>query len=102
MIIEDLIENLRRVVKEEDSDPARVRLEQLRKIVSDRRENNDSLRNYIADMKIDDIEDDQEFMEAEHDAVFDYCHDKRFLMSRDDMKVIRARGLLNEFYEWSE
>lgn len=101
MIIEDLIENLRRVTQEDNDDPARIRLGQLRKILADRREKNDSLRNYIADMKIDDIEDDQEFMEAEFEAVLDYCRDKHFLMTRDDMKVIRARGLMQAFEEWS-
>ena len=52
-------------------------------------------------MKIDEIEDDMEFMEAEHDAVFDYCCNKKFMMTRDDMRVIRARGWLEAFEEWS-
>ena len=90
MIIEDLIENLRRVTQEDNDDPARIRLGQLRKILADRREKNDSLRNYIADTKIDDIEDDQEFMEAEFEAVLDYCRDKHFLMTRDEMKGLSA------------
>ena len=61
-----------------------------------------TLKEFIEENKIDQIEDDQEFMEAEYCAVRDYCEGKSFSISEEDIKTIESRGLRWAYDEWME
>ena len=52
--------------------------------------------------KIDQIEDDEVFCEAERDAVLDYCHDHKFELTDAEMSEIESRGLYDSFLYWKE
>ena len=52
--------------------------------------------------EIDQIEDDQEFCEAEHDAVLDYCQKHEFNLSDEEMAIIKSRGLYDSFIYWKD
>ena len=43
------------------------------------------------------IENDEEYMEAEHDAVQQYCEDHNYKMTDDEMETIRAFGYEESF-----
>ena len=58
------------------------------------------LAEYLKKMKIDDIEDDQEFMDAEYHAVRAYCDIYGYSVTDADMETIRARGLEETFENW--
>ena len=53
-------------------------------------------------VEVDKIEDDEEWIEAEHDTVQQYCEDKNYKMTEDEMKTIRSRGLEESFEDWVE
>ena len=61
-----------------------------------------SLRKYFEENKIDQIEDDQEFAEAEYDAVQTYCKNCAYIITDDDFDVIESRGLEESFINWKE
>ena len=61
-----------------------------------------TLKKYLEENKVDQIEDDQEFMEAEYNAVRDYCGGKSFSISEEDIKTIENRGLKWAYDEWME
>lgn len=63
-----------------------------------------SLRKYLEDNKIDQIEDDQEFMEAEYDAIQTYCEICGYSITDADLKTIksRGRGLEESFTNWKQ
>lgn len=58
------------------------------------------LNRYLKVQGIDEIEDDEEFCRAEHEAVYNYCAEKNFEMSDDDIQTIYARGLEDAFDFW--
>ena len=49
---------------------------------------------------IDDIVDDQEFVEAENDFVRDYCIERNFNISDEDRSEISNRGMDDAFEDW--
>lgn len=56
-----------------------------------------SLNKYLEDNKIDQIADDQEFMEAEYDTIRTYCEICGYSISDEDLEVIMSRGLDGSF-----
>ena len=48
------------------------------------------------------IEDDEEYVEAEHDAIQQYCEDHNYKMTDDEMETIRAFGYEESFNIWVE
>jgi len=48
------------------------------------------------------IEDDEEYIEAEHDAVQQYCEDHNYKMTDDEMETIRVFGYEESFDIWVE
>lgn len=63
-----------------------------------------SLKKYLEDNGIDQIEDDQEFMEEEYNAIQTYCENCGYSITADDFKEIksRGRGLEDSFEHWKE
>lgn len=63
-----------------------------------------SLKKYLEDNGIDQIEDDQEFMEVEYDAIQTYCEGCGYNITADDLREIksRGRGLEDSFGNWKE
>lgn len=59
-----------------------------------------TLRKYLEDNGIDQIKEDQIFMEAEYHAVREYCEKCGYLMTDEDLEVIRGRGLEESFINW--
>ena len=49
---------------------------------------------------IDDIVDDEEFVEAENDFIREYCIKHNFDISEKDMNEIRNRGMDDAFEDW--
>lgn len=58
-----------------------------------------ALRGYLKEQKVDQIEDDEEFCKKEHETVMEYCMEKKFLITEDDLFCIVGRGL-NDSYEY--
>lgn len=58
-----------------------------------------SLREYLKEKKIDQIEDDEKFCDEEHEAIMNYCTEHKFLITDDDLMCIIDRGL-NDSYEY--
>lgn len=58
-----------------------------------------SLREYLKELKIDQIEDDTEFCDKEYNAIMYYCAERKFLITYDDLSCIVNRGL-NDSYEY--
>jgi len=52
--------------------------------------------------EIDKIKDDQQFMENEYDAAMEYCRERNFNISDEDMKTIISRGLDDSFLNCKE
>lgn len=56
--------------------------------------------------EIDNIEDDEEFVQAEFEAVVDYCENKNYKLTDDDWSTICIRGLEdainNSRWDWEE
>ena len=48
------------------------------------------------------IEDDAEFMEVEYNQVRDYCEQKEFKLSEDDLSTLRSIGLESWLEDWEE
>lgn len=61
--------------------------------------NSMSLREYLKELKIDQIEDDTEFCDKEYNAIMDYCTERKFLITDDDLACIVDRGM-NDSYEY--
>lgn len=61
-----------------------------------------SLREYLEDNKIDQIEDDQKFEEAEYTTIQTYCEDCGYILGSDDISVIKGRRLEDSFEFWKE
>lgn len=59
-----------------------------------------SLRKYLENNKIDQIEDDQEFMEAEYEAVKTYCEICGYSITEADLNTIKSIGLEESYVEW--
>lgn len=53
-------------------------------------------------VEVDKIEDDDEWLETEHDIVQQYCEDKNYKMTEDEKATIRSRGLEESFENWVE
>lgn len=58
-----------------------------------------TLKEYLKENKVDQIEDDEEFCKKEHETVMEYCREKKFLVTDDDLFCIINRGL-NDSYEF--
>lgn len=58
-----------------------------------------SLKKYLEDNKIDLIKGDQEFMEAEYNAVQTYCEICGYSITEEDLSVIKSRGLEESYLE---
>lgn len=52
-----------------------------------------SLRKYLKELKIDQIEDDEEFCDKEYNAIMGYCTERKFLIIDDDLVCIVNRGM---------
>lgn len=89
------------IVWEEDVTACDVVIDLLQDMINTRREYGDTLRHYIDLLGVDDIEDDQKFVEAEYEAIHDYCLNHKFLLTEDDMRVVYERGLVECFEDWS-
>lgn len=50
--------------------------------------------------EVDKIEDGEKWIKAERDTVQQYCEDKNFQMTEDEMETIRSRELEDFFYDW--
>lgn len=63
-----------------------------------------SLKKYLTDNGIDQIKDDQEFMEVEYDAIQTYCENCGYSITAEDLMEIksRGRGLYDSFEHWKE
>lgn len=59
-----------------------------------------SLRKLEEDLK--NIEEDQEFMEKEFEAVRDYCVEKNFILSDEDLNILDSIGLGDWLDDWKE
>lgn len=46
------------------------------------------------------IEDDQKYMQEEFEAVRNYCIERKFKLSEDEMKTIKSIGLESWIEEW--
>lgn len=51
---------------------------------------------------IDNIEDDQEFIERENEFIREYCIKHKFQISQEDMAEIKSRGMADTFVFWKE
>lgn len=56
-----------------------------------------TLREYLKDLKIDQIENDEEFCDKEYNAIMNYCAERKFLVTYDDLVCIVNRGLNDSF-----
>lgn len=56
-----------------------------------------TLREYLKELKIDQIEDDTEFCDKEYNAIMDYCTERKFLITDADLACIVNRGLNDSF-----
>lgn len=61
-----------------------------------------SLRKYLEDNKIDQIENDQEFMEAEYNAIQTYCENCGYSITEADLNIVKSRGLEDSFINWKQ
>lgn len=61
-----------------------------------------SLRKYLEENKIDQIEDDQEFMEEEYNSIQTYCENCGYILDYDDISTIKGRGLEDSFEHWKK
>lgn len=58
------------------------------------------LRKQIKEAGIDEIIDDQEFVEVENSFIREYCKERKFNISKEDMKEIENRGMVDGFNFW--
>ncbi len=61
-----------------------------------------SLRNYLEENKINELEDNQEFEEAEYTAIQTYCENCGYIIGSDDISIIKGRGLEDSFEFWKK
>ena len=61
-----------------------------------------SLRKYLKVNKINQIEDGQEFEEAEYTAIQTYCENCGYIIGSDDIAIIKERGLENSYDFWRD
>lgn len=61
-----------------------------------------SLKEYLEKNKIDQIEDDQEFIEAEYNAIRTYCETCGYDITKNDLDSIEDRGLGESFINWKQ
>jgi hypothetical protein len=52
--------------------------------------------------EIDKIDDDTEFMKKEFEFVREYCKEKDFNLSEDDMNTVMSRGLGDWVSDWKD
>lgn len=52
--------------------------------------------------EIDEIEDDEQFCDAERDAFMDYCYDHNFNLNDEVIAMIKDRGLYDSYEAWLE
>ena len=53
-----------------------------------------TLKKYLLDLNIDQIEDDEEFCQAEYETIRDYC--SNHTLTEDDVQEIESRGYHKE------
>ena len=51
---------------------------------------------------IDDIVDDQEFIEEENEFLREYCKKRNFILSEEDLEEISNRGMDDAFESWKD
>lgn len=56
-----------------------------------------SLAEYLKENQIDDIGDDQEFMDAEYNAVRTFCEIYGYSLTDADLKTVKSRELEESF-----
>lgn len=61
-----------------------------------------SLKKYLEENKIDQMEDDQEFMEIEYNVIQAYCENCGYYITNEDLCAIKSRGLEESFLNWKE
>jgi len=61
-----------------------------------------SLKKYLENKKVDDIEDDQIFMETEYEVIKTYCEDHKYSISNEDLEIIKNRGLEDYYADWKQ
>jgi len=61
-----------------------------------------SLRKYLEKNKLDQIENDQEFEEAEYTTIQTYCENCGYVLGSDDIAVIKGRGYGKVLSFWKE
>ena len=58
------------------------------------------LADYLEENNINNIVDDYDFMLEEYEAIHNYCVDHDYILSNDDMEIIKDRGFLGHFDMW--
>ena len=61
-----------------------------------------TLAEEIKKARIDDIIDDQEFVEEENSFIRDYCEERNFDLSDEDRKEISNRGMDDALEFWED
>lgn len=61
-----------------------------------------SLKKYLEENRVYQIEDDQGFVDVEYDAIQTYCENIGYAISKDDLETIKSRGLEESFINWKE
>lgn len=74
--------------------------QKMRKATEESRDDISELDKLLAE--VDKIEDGEKWIEAERDTVQQYCEDKNFQMTEDEMETIRSRELEDFFDDWVE
>lgn len=59
-----------------------------------------SLREYLEENGVDDMEDDEEFMEAEYYMTRLYCESRNYILGPGDRAAIIGRGLGDCYEDW--
>lgn len=52
--------------------------------------------------KVDLIDNDEKFMEAEYDMIHKYCRKQRYQLNKSDMETIIERGLEESYTTWKQ
>lgn len=58
------------------------------------------LKKIIEESGIDNIKNDEEFMEEENELIREYCINSNFNLSEEDLNEIKNRGLLDALEYW--
>lgn len=59
-----------------------------------------SLKEYLIQNKVDEIEDDEEFCEREYDLIGEYLQNNR--ASEEDVKEVECRGYFMDYFAVAE